>query len=270
MSTQFLNRGFKNEMKWFSISFVLHVFMFVLLVTVSGTVSKTGGFFSSFPKTKPINQEPTGELLDLSPHLDEIHLFDGISYKDFQSKKLRIAQAKSQASSVLAKLQGLKVGTGKPSGEVNTPQNAPQLSQGSLLGDGMVASESGGVLEDIRKVPFTFQASLPTPSNAETTRKISDKERLDLRNKFSALQQSFRKVFAKALQLDPYLSGTIGFEAEVQKNGHLRVVRFRTRGKYKEAAMEVMKSEMAKLISELSLSPELTGTIIRGESVFTR
>lgn len=263
--------GAMSDLKWYSLSLAIHAALFVLLLTVSGTITKGGGLFSPSAKEDAKKAE-TGAALDLSPSLEEVHLFDGISYTDYKNNKLRKAQAQSQASSVLAKLRGLKLpsgGSGSASGGL-AAGGAVNVGGGSLIGNGNGTGNEAALLDSLRKQPFTFKANLPTSSATGASRTISDKERAEIRQKFNALQQSFRKVYAKGLTIDPHLEATVGFEARVKNDGFLEVIRFRTRGKFKDESIELMKTEMGKLIAQLSLSPELSGTVIRGESVFAR
>ncbi len=272
MAARVKNPSSLQDLKWFSISVGIHCAIFGFLLVVSGTLTKDSGFFSNAANKKTANKSlESGATLDLSPYLEEVHLFDGISYSDYRNNKLRKAHAQSQASSVLSKLRGLKIPVGKSGGAAGglSAGNA-QVGQGSLLSSGEGLAAETALLDNLRKQPFTFKASMPDHMAKATGRSISDKERAEIRKKFNELQQSFRKVYAKGLTIDPHLEATVGFEAQVKNDGFLQVIRFRTRGKFKEESIELMKREMEKLISQLSISPELAGTVIRGESVFAR
>ncbi len=264
--------SFVKDAKWFGVSFAIHLSLFVFLMVISGTLTKNGGFFSN-ANSKKVDQKKLegGEVMDFSPYLEEVHLFDGLSYTDYRNNKLRKAQAQSQANSVLNKLRGLKIPSGTSGGAVGgLAAGKAQVGGGSLLGTGEQAGSDSALLDNLRKQPFTFKASLPGATSAGAGRSISDKERAEIRKKFNELQQSFRKVYAKGLMIDPHLEATVGFEAQVKNDGFLQVIRFRTRGKFKEDSIELMKREMEKLIAQLSISPDLAGTVIRGESVFAR
>lgn len=253
----------KADLSWLGLSLLLHAVLLFSLFKVSGLdpISLFRPSATSEEQKKAKSRPATpAESADT---LIEVKPFQGISWSDFQQRKADRSRQESAANAVLAKLKGLKFGSG-------TGGAAPtaQASSGAApieIGKGGTESSLGAL---VARQEYAVQRA---EVEAKTgIRKMTDAERAELKKKFRELERDFRRAFAQTLNDDPELRVTVSFEAVVAASGQLSVRAFRARGRYRPESLAKLKAAMSEGIGGVRLAPDLAGTLIRGESVFVK
>lgn len=244
----------------FGVSVVGHAVVLTSLWLAAHYVPSLSGFDFSKDESRDAIDIEAGEHM-LVP---EMQVFKGISYAEYLNRKNPQAPPPpSQAQKLLGQLQGLKFGNAKAVAKTGAPTSAV----GNQLTVAKESSQGEKLTKLVANQDFAFNA---TPDAAQKGRKMTDKERAELKQKFRVLEGEFRKIYAKALQQDPRLEVTVSFEAQIQPTGYLSVSSFKARGTYQPDTLASVKTQMAELISKVFVAKDLSGSLVRGESVFVR
>ena len=266
MSTQALARGrspeWRSDLQWLGVSVALRAIVVASLLGISGIDPRT--LFRPTPKPEErwkAKPKPQAAASDAET-LIEVRPFEGISWEEFTKRRADRSRQSSTANAVLAKLKGLKFGsgTGGAVAEKGTPSAAAPIEIRSSTGASLGALVG-------RQEYAVRRAEIDTKSGA---RKMTDAERAELKKRFRELEREFRKAFAEALNDDPELRVTVSFESEIGADGKLAVRTFRAKGRYRPASLEKLKTAMRQGIGNVRLAPDLAGTVVRGESVFVK
>ncbi len=245
----------------FGLSLAGHVVFLTALWLGAHYVPQLASFDFSKDDSKDAFDISSGEHM-LVP---EVMVFKGISYADYlRRQNPQAPPPPSQAQKLLGQLQGLKFSNSKAVAKAGGPTSA--------LGNQLtVAKDAAAGGEKLTKLvanqDFAFNAGADA---AQKGRKMTDKERAELKQKFRVLEGEFRKIYAKALQQDPHMEVTVSFEAQIQPSGYLSVSNWKTRGTFQADTMQSVKSQMAALIAKVFVAKDLSGSLVRGESVFVR
>jgi hypothetical protein len=239
-------------------SIFIHVFVVGTLIYLSHSP-----FEPQLGEDQVVKEEEAKLLKSAPMELKELHFYNGISYTEF-SKRLAKENVQKKSSALLGKLQNMNFGKGGPVVEAPSQKgndiNAPQVK-------GLNGKDTLTAMVDRQKLNFKEPE---TVFSKNSTRKMSDKERAELRKKFKALESEFRKAYGRALTTDPHLNVTVAFEAEIQPTGYLALSSFKAQGSYVPQSLVVLKNEMSTLIGKVYVTKDLSGARIRGESVFVR
>jgi hypothetical protein len=193
---------------------------------------------------------------------EEEHLFDGMSYTQYQQGQVKAAQAK-KASNLLGRLQGMKFAD---------PSQVPGAASVPGANFQVGAGKNGLLTSMVSRQRFTVRVPIEVakPQGTEGSRKMTDKERAELRQKFRALEPEFRKIYGHALTQDPHLQVTVNFEAEIQPTGFLGLSNFKAQGSYRPETLSLLKNGMGALIEKIYVAKDLSGAKIRGANIFVR
>ena len=255
----------RSDLGWLLASLVLHVALVGALLRVAGIDPR-----AFFRPSSPAAERAKAKAQQTAPPADtemliEVKPFEGISWDEYTKRKADRSRQETTANAVLAKLKGLKFGSGT-GGAAPTTAKAPSAAAPIEIGSGSGAGATLGAM--IARQEYAVRHAEVTAK--EGVRKMTDAERAALKKQFRELEREFRKAFAQALNDDPELRVTVAFEAEVQKNGYLKVLKFRPKGRYRPASLEQIKGAMSRSIGSVLIEPDLAGTILRGESVFVK
>lgn len=255
----------RSDLGWLVASLALHLLLLGMLVRTAGLDPRAFFHPSPPPGVNAKAKAQTSAAPSDADTLIEVRPFEGVSWETYTKRKADRSHQESTANAVLAKLKGLKFGSG--AGSTAPPAaNAPSAGAAPIDVGGGGSGPSLGALV-ARQEYAVRHAEVAT---APGVRKMTEAERAELKKRFHDLERQFRKAFAQALNDDPDLRLTIAFEAEVQKNGALAVRTFRPKGRYRPESLEKIQSAMRHGIGDVVLSPDLAGTRLRGESVFVK
>jgi hypothetical protein len=252
----------RSDLRWIGASLALHALVVFVLLGLSGLDPRA--LFRPAPppaerwkaKSKPVSPSTTADTLI------EVRPFEGISWETFTRRRADRSRQSSTANAVLAKLKGLKFGSGTGGAAVDkaAPSTAAPIEIGSTDGPSLGALVG-------RQEYAVRRAEIDPKAGA---RKMTDAERAELKKRFRELERHFRKAFAEALNDDPELRVTVSFESEVGADGRLNVRSFRAKGRYRPESLEKLKAAMQAGIGGVRLANDLAGTVVRGESVFVK
>lgn len=243
---------------WLGLSTFIHVALIGGLLLASRIVLKKNGALTTVTAT------PTTPSATAEPLLREVHFFDGTSYTDYRMKREGDI-AKKKTAGLLKTLQGLSIGGAAPTARAQTLQTAADAAARAAGTES--TADAGRLTNAVAGQRFRFEAR---PIVKPSQRAMSDRERAELKRKFRALETELRKLYAKALNDDPHLELTVSFEAQVLATGYLSVASFKAAGNYRPESLAMFRQRMAELIGQVFVAQDLSGALVRGESVFTR
>lgn len=248
----------------FVVSILVHAGVFALLVALSHRGPRAGEAGMT-ADGKPIEIEAAE---DVSGGGDpaEVALFQGVPYSVYAKKTGKDMLTQGRAAKLMNALNTLNLSGGA---RKKTLGLKSALDGGTK---GLVATATSGstdsMTKTLRSQRFSFQAAAPVADSG--ARRMTDKERAELKRNFQALEAEFRKVYAQALNQDPQLEVTVSFEAEIKPTGYLSISSFKAQGKYQQESLALLRTKMSELVAKVFVAKDLAGTLIRGESVFVR
>lgn len=246
----------ENRFFTYSVAGHLAALVFLLIVNHAGRLFHQNGQAGALKElaAKRGSQPPVPVGYSFT---HSIRPYQGISYTRFRE---RLQDKGKDLGDVVKNLARLNF-----SGNARTVR-FQDLGQGAVVP--AVLTDPGAMGSGLAGAIMSQQFFVEEEPDSELTKRLTAKERAELKEKFRGFGDDFRRIYSRLLSMDPNLAVTVMFEAQVTPNGYLLLSSFKARGTYQSSVLAMLQSGMADVMKNAFVGTKLAGVLIRGENVF--